>query len=107
MVALSFCPQTSFVQRASGLVRVVLATKVACQLPGDILFGMATESEVKDTTWTFHIVRSNDPVFVQSHVVDHNGKDMIAAGGQTRDSESLVARSSCIKTHKAAEEIGV
>lgn len=64
MIALSLCPQTSFIQRTSGLVRVVFATKVACQLPGDILFGMATESEVKNTTWTFHAVRSNDPVLV-------------------------------------------
>lgn len=91
MITLSLCPQTSLVQRTSRLVRVILASKVACQLPCYVLFSVATESEIKYTTRTLHFVRSDDPILVQSHVINNDGQDGITTTGQTRNFEGLVA----------------
>jgi hypothetical protein len=80
MIALSFCPHSSFVQGSSHLVRGVLATIISRQFPRHIPLAVTTESEIQDAAWTFHVVSAYNPIFIQTHVIDHNSDDIVAIG---------------------------
>lgn len=58
MVAGSFCPETTFVQRAAGLIVVIFATKVASELPCNVALSMSGQVVVDDATGRFHEVEA-------------------------------------------------
>lgn len=70
MVAGSFGPETTLVQRTTGPVVVVFATKVAGEFPYDVALGMAGQVVVDDSAGRFHEVETGRPIGFHAHVID-------------------------------------
>ena len=89
MVALALGVEAALVERTAHAVAVGFPTQVAAHSPGNGGCGSGGESVGDDAAGEFVHVGPDLEVFVETHVVDHDGQDVGFAGGERGQGDVL------------------
>lgn len=90
MIALPLSVETTFVNRASSSINVVIALEITSDLPFHVRCAMSGKAVRQSTSGNLHGARTNYVLFVQSHVVDQDGQYTRLAVGFLGNGDSLI-----------------